>query len=171
MPEVPEATVLHSCQGRARLRISSRRRDVGYFSVLENALSQCEGVLTISTNPVTASVLVLHQTKPDKLYRFAGRNGLFRVTDKPGTFAPVAGAIKKSGAGIAKATGRMARGEVKAADLSVLVLVGLSLYQIARGNIRAPAWYTSLWYAYNIGRSSLRNRDNSALESTAGREK
>ena len=40
-----------------------------------------------------------------------------------------------------------------AADLSglaVLALLTVGVYQIARGNFGAPAWYTAFWYALGI---------------------
>ena len=52
-----------------------------------------------------------------------------------------------------------------AADLSglaVLALLTVGVYQIARGNFGAPAWYTAFWYALGIF-----NRSNGGKKATS----
>jgi len=42
--------------------------------------------------------------------------------------------------------------------MAILSLLGLGLYQILRGNFRAPPWYTAFWYALGIFTKSLSDK-------------
>jgi hypothetical protein len=59
---------------------------------------------------------------------------------------------------------QFSKGELDLPGMAFLALLGVGIYQIARGNLRAPPWYTAFWYAMGIFTKSIvdnKNGDNS----------
>jgi len=54
----PIATIVHQTQGRLRLRIAGKRRDLHFFLALYDHLRQAPCVDEVTMNPVTGSVLL-----------------------------------------------------------------------------------------------------------------
>lgn len=82
MTTLPEAYVMSQIAGRTRLRVPARRGDVAFFEELADSLARCRGVTQVTTNPATASVLVLYRGAQSRFTRYAENEGLFSVVEK-----------------------------------------------------------------------------------------
>jgi len=154
-----DAYVTHMTAERLRIKIPLRRRDEGFFTELRGSLGKIEGVESVESNPVTASILITHRTTMDAILEHGRINNLFsfrknlprqttlhkKVTDG---FSSLDNRIRKS-----------TQGAVDGGGLAFLALAGIGIYQISRGNFAAPAWYTAFWYAMNTFMKS--NKGNS----------
>jgi hypothetical protein len=52
--------VVHRVANRVRLRVPGRRGDAVFFDRLGRTLSRSEGVLSVESNPLTASLIIRH---------------------------------------------------------------------------------------------------------------
>lgn len=159
---VPVARMTHNIKGRMRIKVLPRKGDRGYFTSLASDLLKIDGIKNVETNPITGSVLILHETETDKIVDYANEKGLFRlisgemkndpknngsVTGSPRRLTSrIADAFKQTDSKMLDATG----GQIDIGGAAFLSLVGVGIYQIARGNFMAPAWYAAFWYALNI---------------------
>jgi hypothetical protein len=174
--KLPEAGITHTISGRLRLKIPSKKGNNSYFESLEQKLSGCDGVQGVKANAVTAGVLLLHNVDINSISRFAEENRLFMVQSLGSertllvnrirnSFEESLGSertllvnrIRNSFEDLNRRTKNLTGGELDVASAAFLSLLSLSIYQIARGNFFAPAWYTSLWYAVNM---VFRSSDN-----------
>jgi hypothetical protein len=150
MSELPQARVCHLTSGRLRLKIPEKRGDDGFFGTVRERLSGWDAVQAVAVNPLTGSVLV-HFADPAALVaENAQKNDLFAVAYEEMTEAEVeAPLIERAARGFAAADAAVRRWTAGGADLRGSLFVALlagGLYQLARGNIAAPA-ATLLWYA------------------------
>lgn len=145
---LPRAEIVHQSPGRLRLLVPERRRDRGYFARVEKELSET-GMVRV--NPVCGSVRVLHATDPSHLARRAEERGLFLIDEsKPAGREPWVERIRiraeRMEAGLKDSTS----GEYDIRSVAVGSLIGLSLYQVARGRNFLPAGGSLLWYAIGL---------------------
>lgn len=61
----PAAHILHQTSGRTRFKVPEKRGDEDYFAQSREQLSELSGIEAVKTNPLTASILLLH---PDTAY-------------------------------------------------------------------------------------------------------
>jgi hypothetical protein len=150
------AYVVHKMAGRLRIRVPSKKGDSVYFGAVKDALSSLEGVEDVVVSPFTGSILVHGRASMEDVVERARSMSLFVLQEEPAaetaTFHDVV-------AGQFRTLNEQVRGFTSARfDLPALAfvcLVGAGIYQIARGNFTAPAWYTAFWYALGIfGKSS-----------------
>lgn len=136
--------------GRLRIRVPSKRGDTTFFSSLPDRFANVPGIDGVMTNPVTGSILFSF-TRPadaDTVIKKAQSKRIFKIREN-GTHtlrAQVSGGMTELNSRIKGLTG----GEIDLWTLSFLGLLGIGVYQIARGNFAAPAWYTAFWYAFNV---------------------
>lgn len=157
MLKLPEARITHTISGRLRIKIPSKKGNNSYFESLEQKLSGCNGVQGVKTNAVTAGVLLLHDADIKGISKFAEENRLFMVKSLGSERTLLVDRIRNSFEDLNRRTKNLTGGELDVASAVFVSLVSLSIYQIARGNFFAPAWYTSLWYAVNM---VFRSSDN-----------
>ncbi len=157
MLKLPDAGITHTISGRLRLKIPSKKGDNSYFESLEQKLSGCDGVQRVKANAVTAGVLLLHDADIKSISKFAEENRLFMVKSLGSERTLLVDRIRNSFEDLNRRTKNLTGGELDVASTVFVSLVSLSIYQIARGNFFAPAWYTSLWYAVNM---VFRSSDN-----------
>ena len=150
MLKLPEAGITHTISGRLRLRIPSKKGNNSYFESLEQKLSGCDGVQSVKANAVTAGVLLLHDADINSISKFAEENRLFLVKSLGSERTLLVNRIRNSFEDLNRRTKNLTGGELDVASAVFVSLVSVSIYQIARGNFFAPAWYTSLWYATNM---------------------
>lgn len=140
---LPTATIAHAMAGRARFRIPSRKGDTDYFAHIEHALATCDGVHHVVANPLTASVLVQHETDVLQLMRYARDRHLFAVREprltKGAVMEEVATRIEDADALIRRTT----RGAFDLEGIAFVGLLGAAAVQLMRGRILGPA--TSLF--------------------------
>lgn len=147
---VPDAQVFHGMPRRLRIKIPSKKGCKSYFSDLSDGLSRCPGVECVQVNPVTGSVMVMYDGDIKALADYARTNGLFslqRATPVKRTlFQEVAATFQSYNRNLKQMTG----GEVDIPGLVFLSLLVSGIWQIARGNLVMPAWYTAFYYALGV---------------------
>ncbi len=147
---IPDAHVSHGMAHRLRIKIPSKRGEVSYFSSLRERLSVCPGVKEIRVNPETGSALISYECQRKTIAEFARDNDLFllkRSTPRRKTlFGNVADTFQGYNQYLRKLTG----GEVDIPSLVFVSLLISGMWQIARGNLAMPAWYTAFYYALGV---------------------
>ncbi len=108
--------------GRIRIRIPERHRDEAYFTKVGETLAQVSGVLDVKVNPRTTSVLIEHDREPDELLWRIHALKLFRLVRKEQIPLHLHRAAYPVFTQQEKET------------MKVLALLGLSLFQAARGH-------------------------------------
>ena len=150
MIKLPEARITHAISGRVRIKILSKKGDSSYFESLERKFSDCDKVQEVEANAVTAGVLLLHDADIKDISKFAEENRLFEVESLRLERTPLVKRIRSGFEDLNRRTKKLTGSELDLPSAVFVSLLSLSIYQIARGNFFAPAWYTSLWYALNI---------------------
>ncbi len=175
---LPDARLSHATSGRLRIKVPSKKGDGAYFHSLKERLTQCGGVEGLSVNPVTGSVLVLHAAGVDAIREYAEAQGLFRLSGNSplpvsGAATPLSQRVALNYESFDRRLRSMTGGEIDIPGMAFVVLLGLGIYQIGRGNFAAPAWYTAWWYALNIflkglpgGGGREGNKETSGKETT-----
>jgi hypothetical protein len=131
----PPAHLVHLIDGRARLRIPSRRGDEAFFHRLVEKLRKAENVTAVAANLATASILVHFTGAWAPIARAATRQGLFGVDADA---APVSALSRISAPSMLAAFG----------------MAALGLLQVAR-NQSLPAAITLFWYAAQLAKGKL----------------
>ncbi len=150
MVKLPEARITHIISGRLRIKIPSKKGNTSYFESLERKFSDCDKVQKVEASAVTAGVLLLHDADIKNISKFAEENRLFVVEKQRSERMPLVKRISSGFKDLNRRTTRFTGGELDLPGAVFVSLLTLSIYQIARGNFFAPAWYTSLWYAVNM---------------------
>ena len=150
MLKLPEARITHTISGRLRIKIPSKKGNNSYFESLEQKFSGCDGVQGVKANAVTAGVLLLHNVDINSISKFAEENRLFKVQSLGSERTLLVNRIRNSFEDLNRRTKNLTGGELDIASTAFVSLLSFSIYQIAKGNFFAPAWYTSLWYAVNM---------------------
>jgi hypothetical protein len=160
---LPEAYVTHMTAGRLRIKIPSKKGERSYFLSLKDQFSGLPGVQKIEVNPLTGSVLVRHtlsvrESDLKVLSGYTEAGGLFKLGAQDGLEKPVSDQI----GGIFKGADEKVRGftggQVDLSTAAVVGLLGVGLFQIARGKSAAPAWHVAFWYALNIFLNNQRGK-------------
>lgn len=155
---VPEARVVHATTRRLRVRIPSKKGDSSYFSLIKESLGSCPGIETIEVNPLTGSVLLIHDTDAAKIANYAAGNELFRFRPWKGSRKTLFESVEEILGQVNRRLKRVTGGEFDIPSLFFVILLISGIHQVARGNLGAPAWYTAFWYAFGIfSRDALRN--------------
>ena len=168
-----EALVVHNMAGRIRIRVPSKKGNEAYFASVKEALSACVGVEGVEVATFTGSILVRCHGPTEAVLGWAESQGLFVVRQEQSIkvtafYDSVAGRFEALNDGIKTATGK----SFDLPGVAFLALMGAGIYQIARGNFAAPAWYTAFWYALGLfGKSSEKKGGKDAkgtVESDSG---
>lgn len=143
----PSAHIAHALAGRLRIRIPARRRDSGYFASLADAFGAMSGIEGVEVNPLTGSLLLYHTISSEQISEFAERRALFRLVPEHNESAPSLSTRLSSGLQVIDSKIRgVSDGSLDFWGAVFLVLVAMSIVQLAQGHILAPA-STLLWYA------------------------
>ncbi len=149
---LPEAYVNHSISHRLRIKVPSKKGDASFLAFVKDHFLSLEGVEKVETNAITGSILLIHTLDSGKIAEYAEGHHLFRIeglkTHHKQTF--VSRKISDTFRDLNRKVTVSTKGFANIPDLAVLTLLGLSVFQINRGNFMAPAWYAALWYALNI---------------------
>jgi hypothetical protein len=147
---MPEARAVHTTIRRLRVKIPSKKGDGPYFSQIEDRLADCPGIDSVEVNPLTGSTLILHHTNAATIADYATRNDLFRFRPWKGPRKTLFETVEDILEDVNRRLKRVTGGEFDIPSLFFAVLLISGGYQIARGNLGAPAWYTAFWYAFGI---------------------
>ena len=166
---LPRGRCVHCLPERLRIRVDSMRRDDAFFHRVKEALQQEFPQAEISVNTMTGSLLLRH-TDYDlpSLAKTAADRGLFELAESDGQ-VPVARSIQRSFEGANRAVRRATGSELDLPSLVFIFLAGTAAYQIGRGNISLPPWYTAFWYAFGVFTKSLIDAGDSAPQSIEAR--
>jgi hypothetical protein len=137
---LPQAHIVHQLRGRLRLKIREKRQDPDYFSTLCSALEALDGVVEVSANPTTGSVVLRHPELPyAQLAPQLSALELFELQAEPppqqSVLTPVFDGVAKLDEGLSAGTS----GNFDLRTLAVIGMLGVGVYQLYRGNIVAPA--------------------------------
>lgn len=130
--DLPLAEFVHAMPGRARLRISDRQGDAGFFSSLATSLSAIAGVSKVSVTPLTGSVLIQHVGPLSRIGAAAAEARLFAVGEPAPAAPPASGPA------------------IDPKIMLSLALCGAAAWQLSKDRVLPPA-LTLLWYASNLG--------------------
>ncbi len=140
----------HRAPGRLRIKVPSKRGDREYFALLEEHFSGQTGVDAVVVNPSTGSALFQGDTGVRPIAHHGMKCNLFTLKKpsppKTTLFESVAGAFRVGNNQLKKYTD----GHIDIPSLVFLSLLGSGMYQIFRGNVSVPAWYTAFYYALGI---------------------
>lgn len=143
-----EARIVHSLPGRLRIKFD-RLRGAEELLAVADKMQGCPGIRSVTANPLTGSLLILHDTCEAEIVHYAEAQSLFSV--RPLGEAPArsdaAAGLRALSQGVRLVTGDA----VDLDGLLVLLLTGLAIQQAIEGNLMAPA-ATLLWYAYTLSR-------------------
>ncbi len=156
MPTIPSAIVSHMVKGRLRIKVPCRRYDKTFFDGLTSLFSRQFPDVKVETNPLTGSTLFTGEVSAKKLVKFAIKRKIFKIENVVQTNRTLIGTVRESFKAMDRGLLRFTGGELDTASIIFLTLIGNGIYQIARGNFTAPAWYTAFWYALGVfSKSSL----------------
>ncbi len=147
-PEAPSAYISHATKGRVRFKIPSKKGNARFFANIKDVLEKNTRVAGVEVNPVTGSALVTHNADMDSIIKLAESNKFFKL-EKRGR-RHVSNNVVESFKSLDNTLKSATDGELDLPTASFLTLAGVGIYEIAKGNFAAPAWYTAFWYALNI---------------------
>jgi flagellar basal body P-ring protein FlgI len=146
--EAPSAHISHATKGRVRFKVPSKRGNARFFTNIKDVLEKNARVAGVVIDPVTGSVLVTHNTDTDSIIKLTESNKFFTLERRRPRH--VSNHLVASFKGLDNKLKSATDGELDLPTASFLTLAGVGIYEIARGNFAAPAWYTAFWYALNI---------------------
>lgn len=162
---IPQARIAHSMPLRVRFKIDSQKGDIAYFADVAQTLAEEFKPERLEANPATGSVLIENgDLEVDSVVAFAAAKGLFHI---PSEVAP-AGLVKKALAPLSEVSSRLkeySSGQLDLASIVFFALIGVGVFQILRGNLRSPPWYTAFWYAMGVYLKSLAEKKGSETAS------
>jgi hypothetical protein len=153
---LPEAHASHQTAERLRLKIPSQRGSLPYFKRVLETLSRLKNMDRVEVNAQTGSVLLV---KDDldlaDLAEYAKNQKLFTVITVKKASVPISQRLMQPLGKISRSVHKFSGGEIDLASMAFLSLLGVGVYQLIRGNLRAPPWYTAFWYALGLFTKSL----------------
>jgi len=148
---LPAAHIGHQTAERIRIRIPSRKGETAYFSAVRAALQQNVITAEITVNSATGSVLLKGAQVDATAIASAGeKNGLFSLEAPPSGTESLSKKIAAPFHDLSRTVNNFSGGQLDLPGLAFLSLLGVGAYQIARGNIGAPPWYSAFWYALGL---------------------
>lgn len=157
---LPEAQIGHRTSGRLRIRVPSQRGRVDYFVRLQQILEREKNLGTVQVNPATASVLFCDgRLDVEAIAGYGESHGLFRLDTTEQKPVPLSSRVAEPLGSLSEKIRRLSGGTLDLAGMAFLALLFIGGYQIARGEFRAPPWYTAFWYALGVFTKSIVDRN------------
>jgi len=158
----PLALIVHRCSGRIRLRIHSRRGNRVFFSRVSALLVEAFAQGQWCINVDTGSILLIGPSEDiARVNARALADGLFCVVQSEGIGKPVSHRMAASIGGFNRFLEKATNGFIDLPNLLFLVLVGVGVVELARGNFKSPPWHTAFWYAFGLFTRSVVDTDSS----------
>jgi hypothetical protein len=156
---LPQAIVSHRTAERLRIKIPSRKGDGAFFSTVKQSLERDLKYRLLKVNALTGSVLIVDSgVDLEALADRAARAGLFILEHRLAPVQPVGRTVFSPLMELNRKISRFTEGAVDFPGMVFLALCGFGIYEILRGNIRPPPWYTAFWYAFGIFTKSMVDR-------------
>jgi hypothetical protein len=133
-----------------RIKIPSLRKQDAQLEVLRDRLLRCPGVVETTAAAITGTILIIHEGDHDAVLAYAAQTGILAVETTDDRPLTVHGEIRKVFGHLERRVSSFSGGSLNLGSLAFVALAGFGIYQISRGNLAAPAWYTAFWYAMNI---------------------
>lgn len=147
----PEALLCHITKGRIRVKIPSKKGDKNYFELVKETFKNSGMIKDITINPTSCSCIIYSDESVDKIKEYAQSKELFNLKLIDVEKRKIINyTIKQTFGNFDNKIRRFFNNEIDLAGATLIALIGLTVYQIGRGNFSAPAWYTSVWYAFNV---------------------
>lgn len=144
MPE--PVRLVHQIQGRARLRVLSRRGDAAWFAEVEQRLAARPQVRSVVVTPETGSVLLLHEGALADVLCDAALAELLAIEEPPPSAEQVAGSLEEGVAAVDRWLRSLPGGSLDVRSAGFVAFAGLGVLQMLRGQA-LPAGLTLLHYA------------------------
>ncbi len=147
---IPEAHISHRMERRFRIKLPTKKGDTRFFSNLREQVSRWPGVEEITVNPQLGSALILYKGNIGTLFESAKKNELFQINKNKPQKSTIFENVAATFQGYNKSLRQITNGELDIPSLVFLSLVISGIWQIARGNVAMPAWYTAFYYALAV---------------------
>jgi hypothetical protein len=146
----PTAELKHALAMRTRIRVRGKRGDPEYFSYVVQELEKLSVIHEVQANDQTGSILINHgEGAREKIIEHAQSNGLFTLEESPQGWKPM---LQEAAAGLSNmdvSFNRVTGGSLDFRSVLYVTLIIMTLVQIMRGQIFAPA-ATMFWYAIDL---------------------
>jgi len=153
---LPEAHLGHQTSGRLRIRVPSQKGDPAYFSELRDAFFKYGNFERLEVNPHTGSVLFVDENlDADAVMSYAEDKELFRLQQPKKNPESLSERIVQPIRELSDSLNSFTKGELDLPGMAFLALLGVGVYQLYKGNLRSPPWYTAFWYALGIFTKSI----------------
>lgn len=154
--QLPEARIRHQVTHRLRIQIVSRKGDARYFAKGVKSLSRMGNFTHLSANPLTGSILIVHpKLDAAAIGTYAAERGLFRLEVEKTAPLPLMQRLVGPVSVLDRSIHTVTKGYVDLPGAVFIGLLGTGIYQLIRGRLTAPPWYTALWYAFGLVSMSL----------------
>jgi hypothetical protein len=147
---LPEAYITHCSANRLRIRVPAHKGDKTFFSVLKERLQSYPGIEKLEINPLTGSLLLHHRMDLKAFTEHAARQRMFALNPARVASVTLQQRLLQPLHEVNRTLQKLTGGEIDLGSIAFVGLVGMGIYQISRGNFKAPAWYTAFWYATNL---------------------
>jgi hypothetical protein len=148
---LPEGRIVHKSLNRLRIKIESKRGNYEYFSSLKDIFSKHFSFESITINSTTGSLLFVNDIiDTDVIAEWAEANTLFKVSESEKGPNLTALAITKPLGNADAWIKRFTGGDVDLPGMIFVSLLATGIYQLLRGKVTSPPWYTAFWYALGI---------------------
>lgn len=158
-----EAFVVHRTAERVRLKVPALKGDAASLSRLRDSLAAEPGIFRVETSPVTASVLLHCRVSSEHVLDCLRRGHLLSLREPAPVRRPLAVRTVAGFREIDTWVERVTMGELDLPSLALVGLIATGIYQVARGNLAIPAWYTALWYAASIALKAVPQDEKQGL--------
>lgn len=156
---LPKALIVHQIRDRVRLRINERKDDPEFFEQIRDQLVSISVIKEVEINSTTASILLLHpsshwsevETKLRELKLFE----IVKHIEQDPALSHLMSSVSK----IEKRISDFSSGSIDLRTLAFIILSGLALRQIVRGEILGPG-IPLLWSAMGLVRFMANSEDN-----------
>jgi hypothetical protein len=147
---LPEAYIHHQTINRIRIRVPSRKGDMAYFAALRDRVSRVPGVDRIEVNPVTGSLLLVHQLEMEQIAEFGATNRLFALKQSRPVPKTIVNKVADTFNDLNVLIKAFTENQVDIPSIAFATFMTFGLFQIGSGNFMVPVWYTAFWYSMNI---------------------
>lgn len=140
---LPRAYLVHILDHRLRIRIPTRRESKRYFSRLESELKNCQQIISIKANPLTASLLLSYDGKVSDIKTYAENHQLFKLKTNPEITKrapqPLSKIISRELNLLDKKLSFHSSGTLDLPSIVFTCLIGATAIQLYRGSLFPPA--------------------------------
>lgn len=150
---IPDAVIAHASTGRLRIRIPSQKGNLSELKSHGDQFAACPGVLSIEVNPVTGSILLIHQTTVSAIAEYARSKNLFSLEEQKGPKVPSADLHRNLGEtfkSVDRQIQNLTDGDMDLRGVALAALILMGSAQILTGNAGSIPWFAAYWYAYHL---------------------